>query len=368
MIKLLEFDESIFQSVVHSQAYFDSACFRLSREALAYDFPIGFKSPLLRELRNINGTGSVNLVEIPMPPSNRSGYSDWVLDIKQAKRETLLHLKRHTSHPLKPNGVEVARDFIFDTPEQAQHFERFLAQSMVQAYNSDSLLLYKELAYSKRKIKGERQPNRNMAIYSDQPARLFFGYPCCHLEIKYHGTENLKRIGITDLQSIIDFDFEDYFEKKLALYWVTEAGIRALVRRLQEWGVGQDSSLDLMGDEKGKVVDVSQLLQMRHRLVEDSSVSVGGVPIISAHNLKLTAQQWLSEVDKTKPKPTRAIKRRKKGPKKAVQKRVQFDKALFNKIDLSQLPHCENMLSESAGQYGDLSWDPNMDFYRKSVA
>ncbi len=223
MSRLIDFDESIFDTIIHTQAYFDTVVFRISLLPYAEHF-CNFN--LVDELREINAPGSVTLHEFPMRKGVSTSWSDVVLDIQQPTRDTLLHLRRRVSEfvparklkempPFKIRRLDIALDHIFDMQAHADQFTLFIVQSLIQRYNRELIDTYDGTVYSKpeKKIKDEKetQADRIHVIYGDKGARHYYGEPCCHQETRYTIPESVRRQGIETVDDLLDFDFRNFF-------------------------------------------------------------------------------------------------------------------------------------------------------------
>jgi len=349
IIKLHEFDESIFDGIIKTQAYFDSVKFRLSHKVLLDRFMTSF---LMDELQDYNAPGSVALVTKPLKYP-KGDWCDMVLDIKQPNADTLMCLvdRVQYSGPILMNYAEVALDQIFASKAEAERFAVFLVQSLIQSRNSQPVKTKRQhTAYFKRKVINGRLSDHNIAIYSHEGARMHHGDPCCHLEVRYTTAESLGELGLYGPQDLLFFNFEAYFAKELTLYNINNAAaIERLVARFlgkskakKPWRMRQ---YHLPG---GKTIDIDLQKRYQRAIVNEASVWLYGEEVVSAHNLKLIGDLWYGRKKEPAITAEEYLARREElmHQEQADKRKVYFETRWFDTIDNRRLLNLENMLSD----------------------
>ena len=347
MDRLHKFDDSIFDGIVKTQAYFDSVKFRLTSKLMFSHFINSF---LIDELRDLNGTGEVNLVRIPMP-FTKGDYTDFVLDIKQATADALACLEHRVKYaePVEVGYTEIALDHVFETVEEANRFQILLVQSLIQGNNKYPLVVSNQrTAYTKRKFEDGRRSDRNITIYSHEPARLLDNKPpCCHFEVRFVKGPNLTNMGLIAPTDLIGFDFKSFFARTLTLYDIcNEEALQNLVLAVLE--KQNDSSqwwLSRFKTKSGKVFERDLRKGFLRTLLNTASVDLFGEEVISAHNLRLASDFWnvrLPYVQEDKNVIKRITHKRYRPEAESL-----FDKGIFAQIDNRRM--LDNLESFYAG-------------------
>ncbi len=347
MIKLHKFDDSIFDSIVHTQAYFDAISIRLHYQSM-----ILFYCNFLEELREINAPGHVELVERPMKYSMQRGLTEKVLDIKQPKRETLLYLKRCIYDPLLINKAEIALDQIFSSRQEAELFQMFLVQSLIQPGNDQPVVVTNDTVYFKRrKTRKGRLSDKNYVIYSKKGARWYHDAPCTHFEVRYNTSGELRKLGIARIDDLLAFDFKAYFAKELHLYQIdNDATLARMAKRVVGKGKAKKqwwNKLYPMSGGQPRVMDF--LKRYRRAFLLFSTVEMFGEEVVSAQNLKLTIDTWRDgavEEIQTAESYLRSLDELKAKMTKPQRPKRYFEARYFDRIDTSRMLNLENVLSE----------------------
>lgn len=347
MVKLHKFDDSIFDSIVHTQAYFDAISIRLHCQSMWL-----LSCNFLEELREINAPGHVELVNIPMKYLMQNGFTKKVIDIKQPKRETLLYLKRRISDPLLINKAEIALDQIFPSFKEAMLFQTFLVQSLIQPGNDQPVVVTNDTVYFKRRktTKG-RQSDKIYVIYSKKGARWHYDDPCTHLEVRYNTPSELRKLGIASINDLLAFDFKAYFAKELHLYQIDNDETLA---RMAKRVVGKGKAKKQWWNKiyklpRGQQLVMNLLKRYRRAFLLFSTVEMFGEEVVSAHNLKLTIDNWRDgAVDEIQTAASSLPNQKELKSTLTKHKRPKryFEARYFDRIDTSRMLNLENMLSE----------------------
>jgi hypothetical protein len=142
------------------------------------------------------------------------------LEILQPTPSALQFLARLDNSVLF-NYVEIACDVIFVDPHALQRCLELFRHSFLQAWHR---LTMRVQAYPQgfttrdTPEPGERRTGHWFQYYSDRLCRLTQEPNCFHFEGKYQGVQFLRRIGLRHPRDLINFDFDDYFARKMMLY------------------------------------------------------------------------------------------------------------------------------------------------------
>lgn len=148
----------------------------------------------------------------------KNGYGNicgYRVVLNQPSPELLHFFARLQSHHwCCVSRVDLAADFITDTPHQADAIASYIRQHLVLRYRRKGLL---------KKIEStvywnSQSCSKNPVLYADKPARNMEGcVPCAHFELRIFRARAAKRAGLDPINALIDLDVAEIINRHVYL-------------------------------------------------------------------------------------------------------------------------------------------------------
>jgi hypothetical protein len=116
--------------------------------------------------------------------------------------------------------MELARDFITETTEQATHLHQWLQPLLVRRWSRNEKTVCRDESGKESIYTDGRQDPQNMDAYVRDSKVT--GEPCCHMELRLKGRATVARHGITTFDDLQALDIERMFQSKMALLEVNK--------------------------------------------------------------------------------------------------------------------------------------------------
>lgn len=143
----------------------------------------------------------------------------WYLSIHQPTRESvrrLIEITNLKSIEVRLLQVHFARDYVFENLEDSEKWGEFIKQHIIKRWRGKQKLGgYEDVTFYTSK---KRMVPLNIVVYCDKRNR-FTNEPNVHVEFRIFGSDKLKSINISDLESLYKLDQEitRYIDKNLVL-------------------------------------------------------------------------------------------------------------------------------------------------------
>ncbi|MBK6005945.1 hypothetical protein JJB11_07540 [Ramlibacter ginsenosidimutans] len=83
----------------------------------------------------------------------------------------------------------------------------------------------------------ENRAGRCLVIYSHRPSKVSTDQPCCHLELRLSGADELRAAGLRSLEGLLNLDLRAFFRRRLMLRelpdeeWIGDRWLQRLLSR-----------------------------------------------------------------------------------------------------------------------------------------
>ena len=144
------------------------------------------------------------------------------------------------------NYVEIARDLILSSEQEAQAVNQLFDEHFVQPWHGkrDTKISHDTITYSGQRKRGSYN---HFAWYSDRPAKLTGEWPCFHIEGRYQGANAVRKAGVNHPHDLLMVDFAAYWRKHLRLYRVNRERLGRHYRNRRSGRRERQATIDQFG-------------------------------------------------------------------------------------------------------------------------
>jgi hypothetical protein len=178
------------------------------------------------------GRGGMHFEDKPAPFGR--GYRQRI-ELRQPSSEALQWLAERDDVLI--NRVEIALDYIFDSPSARDEAQEFLHFHLIRRWRSKKQHVRLYRASKERDSRGRRKAERvheieraqtrydagrwsrnGIAIYTEHHSRITGELYCLHLEWRANGMRAVQAAGIRSAADLLHFDHHEFWRKRLLLF------------------------------------------------------------------------------------------------------------------------------------------------------
>lgn len=138
------------------------------------------------------------------------------LQLRQPEPHELQWLSRLDGVSL--NGVEFSLDWTFEREyERDDAFEFITRHHVTPGRRGEHVVRW---IRGKTRYSGAQGAPNLLVMYADKPSRISGKPYCLHLDWRLNGTQALRRIGIEEIDDLLSFDYQQFWEQRLTLYQI----------------------------------------------------------------------------------------------------------------------------------------------------
>lgn len=134
------------------------------------------------------------------------------IDLFQPSREAFILIKNQLCASYLINYFEPSLDYITDTHANAKAIQEFFEGTLIKKWHKNKHIK----KYDTGVYFGPRKTASNFVSYCGKPSKMN-DKPCCHIEMRFHGSPTVRRAGIDCLDALIKFDPYRFWKKYLNL-------------------------------------------------------------------------------------------------------------------------------------------------------
>ena len=175
----------------------------------------------LARLENACGRGGIHPENGPARFDSRLRQR---VDLRQPSADALRQLARRDDVWI--NKVEVAIDYVFDSPVARDETSEFFDRHMIRRWHgkNQQIRVYRpgmqdddEGGVGTRYDAGRGAPNMT-ALYRNEFSRVTGEFNCVHLEWRLSGLRAVRNAGIESGRDLLEFNHRQFWQKRLLLY------------------------------------------------------------------------------------------------------------------------------------------------------
>jgi hypothetical protein len=204
--------------------YYDKICINLkvTKENIEHILP----------LKELNSHSARCHLDYASEEAQKFGYQSR-LEIEQPEMEVFLLLAKYEKFmsiceepksKYKISHIEIARDVICSSKKESLIHRDFMLEHLRRRYSREQLVyvskepIISEIKYSDKTGYWGRERSKSKLIMYPRISKKV-NEPCVHSEYKFWGASNIKKkTGISTLNDLINFDFEQFFTQQKEKY------------------------------------------------------------------------------------------------------------------------------------------------------